>query len=64
MTSVETSPLSSIGGSFSLIDHDGQDVSDETYRGQYILIFFGFTNCRVVCPRALAKLNHTRDLPG
>jgi hypothetical protein len=29
-----TSPLSSIGGSFFLIDHDGQDVSDETYCGQ------------------------------
>ena len=64
MTSVETSPLSSIGGSFSLIDHDGQDVSDETYRGQYILIFFGFTNCRVVCPRALAKLSIVLDFLG
>jgi protein SCO1/2 len=64
MTSVETSPLSSIGGSFCLIDHDGQDVSDETYRGQYILIFFGFTNCRVVCPRALAKLSIVLDFLG
>jgi len=50
MANVEASRLMSIGGSFCLIDHDGHNVSDETYRGQYVLIFFGFTNCRVVCP--------------
>jgi protein SCO1/2 len=38
------------------MDHDGHEVSDETYRGYHVLIFFGFTNCRVVCPRALTKL--------
>jgi protein SCO1/2 len=32
--------------SFCLIDHDGRNVSDETYRGHYVLIFFGFTHCR------------------
>jgi cytochrome oxidase Cu insertion factor (SCO1/SenC/PrrC family) len=54
----------SIGGPFRLIDHDGQDVSDETYRGLHVLIFFGFTNCRVVCPRALTKLTAALDSLG
>lgn len=64
MENVETSRLTSIGGSFCLIDHDGHNVSDETYRGQYVLIFFGFTNCRVVCPRALTKLSAVLDSLG
>ena len=57
MTSLETSRLMPIGGSFCLIDHDNRVVSDETYLGHYALIFFGFTHCRVVCPRALARLS-------
>ena len=64
MENVETSRLMSIGGSFCLIDHDGHNVSDETYRGQYTLIFFGFTNCGAVCPRALAKLSIVLDSLG
>lgn len=54
----------SIGGPFRLIDHDGHEVSDETYRGRHVLIFFGFTNCRVVCPRALLKLTAALDSLG
>ena len=63
MTSIETSPLTPTF-SFCLIDHDGRNVSDETYRGHYVLIFFGFTHCRVVCPRALAKLSAVLDSLG
>ena len=63
MTSIETSPLTPMF-SFCLIDHDGRNVSDETYRGHYVLIFFGFTHCRVVCPRALAKLSAVLDSLG
>lgn len=54
----------SIGGPFRLMDHEGREVSDETYRGDYVLIFFGFTNCRVVCPRALTKLTAVLDSLG
>lgn len=46
------------------MDHDGREVSDETYRGDHVLIFFGFTNCRVVCPRALTKLTTALDSLG
>jgi protein SCO1 len=45
-----------IGGSFELVDHYGQAVSDQTYRGKYLLVFFGFTHCRSVCPRTLTTL--------
>jgi protein SCO1/2 len=53
-----------VGGSFQLIDHHGVRVTDETYRGRFVLIFFGFTHCRVVCPRALSKLSAVLERLG
>ena len=41
---------------FSLIDHDGNQVTESSYPGRYLLVFFGFTNCAMVCPRALRRL--------
>jgi protein SCO1/2 len=52
------------GGAFRLIDHHGFAVSDETYRGKYALIFFGFTHCKAICPRALARLSGVLDMLG
>lgn len=42
---------------FDLVDHFGQSVSERSYGDKYLLVFFGFTNCRVVCPRELSKLS-------
>jgi protein SCO1/2 len=50
--------------SFALTDHHGCDVTDADYRGRFLLIYFGFTNCRVVCPRALARLSEALSLLG
>lgn len=41
---------------FTLTDHDGRPVSELSYRGRFALVYFGFTHCRVVCPRSLGKL--------
>ena len=49
------------GGAFDLIDHDGRPVSEGSFRGRHVMIFFGFTHCRVVCPRALSKLSAVLD---
>lgn len=46
-----------VTGEFHLTDHDGEDVSDATYLGQWVIVFFGFTHCKMVCPRALARLS-------
>jgi len=46
-----------VGGAFDLLDHNGRQVSDATFRGRFLLMFFGFTNCRTVCPRALERLS-------
>lgn len=50
--------------SFSLVDHHGTPVTEQTFRGRWLLVFFGFTHCKVVCPRALRKLSVVLDALG
>jgi protein SCO1 len=59
MTDLSTQFLTGapVGGSFALTNHHGRDVTDADYRGRFMLIYFGFTHCRAVCPRALARLS-------
>ena len=35
---------------FELVGHTGRLVTDEDFRGQYLLLGFGFTHCQSVCP--------------
>lgn len=53
-----------IGGSFSLTDHHGRAVTEASFHGKFALLFFGFTHCKVVCPRALSRLSGALDLLG
>lgn len=39
-----------IGGAFALTDQDGHAVTDQSYKGQYLLVYFGYTYCPDVCP--------------
>jgi protein SCO1 len=44
-------PLASrFGGPFTLTDHAGKRVTDRDYRGQYLVVYFGFTRCTDACP--------------
>ena len=45
----------SVGGPFSLVDQDGQAVTDRNFRGAPKLVFFGFTHCPDICPTALQQ---------
>lgn len=42
---------------FNLIDQRGKQVSQAEFNGTFLLIYFGFTHCKVVCPRSLSKLS-------
>lgn len=53
-----------VGARFNLIDHHGVAVNNESYRGRHPLVFFGFTHCAVVCPRALGNLSSALDAVG
>jgi protein SCO1/2 len=51
----EASPSTDeFGGPFTLTDQDGMRRTDTDFRGKYMLIFFGYTNCPDVCPTTLA----------
>lgn len=45
--------VSAIGGPFTLVDGDGRTVTDQTFRGRAMLLFFGYTFCPDVCPTTL-----------
>lgn len=53
-----------IGGPFTLIDHTGKRVTDQDFRGRYMLVFFGFTFCPDVCPSALQVVSAALDKLG
>ncbi len=42
---------------FSLTDHEGKVASNESLRGHWSLLFFGFTHCPDICPTTLSVLN-------
>jgi protein SCO1/2 len=42
-----------IGGPFTLVADDGKTVTERTYRGKWLLVFFGYTHCPDVCPATL-----------
>ncbi|HZT50140.1 MAG TPA: SCO family protein [Hyphomicrobiaceae bacterium] len=42
-----------VGGPFTLTDQSGRRVTDQDFRGKFMLVYFGFTFCPDVCPTAL-----------
>jgi len=42
-----------IGGPFTLSTPDGTTVTDRTYRGKWLLVYFGYTFCPSSCPTTL-----------
>lgn len=55
---------SSVGGAFSLTDHNGQAVTDKSWPGKLKLVFFGFTHCPDICPTTLDKLTTALNTLG
>ncbi len=49
---------------FALTAHDGRRVSEEDFRGRYMLIQFGYTWCPDVCPMELSLLSEVIDALG
>lgn len=45
-----------IGGPFTLVDHTGRLRSDSSFRGRWMLMFFGYTGCRDLCPQTLTEM--------
>ena len=53
-----------IGGSFTLVDHNGQRRTDAEFRGKMLLVYFGFTSCADACPTDLQNIAGAVDKLG
>jgi protein SCO1/2 len=51
------SGIATIGGPFTLVATSGQNVSDRSYRGKWVFIYFGYTYCPDACPTALNNIS-------
>lgn len=61
---VQMSGKALIGGPFSLVDQTGKTVTDQDFRGRYMLVFFGFTHCPDICPAELQVMSAALDELG
>jgi protein SCO1/2 len=53
-----------IGGHFSLVTADGTEVTDRSFPGQWLLLYFGYTFCPDACPTALNTIAEALDELG
>ena len=51
----------SLGSPFSLIDHNGEVITDRIFVGSPSLLFFGFTFCPEICPTTLVDLTRMTE---
>lgn len=47
---------------FQLTDNKGHTITHENLKGKWTMMFFGFTNCGMVCPTTLSSLNKMYQL--
>lgn len=58
-------PLEALfGGPFALTDHNGRSVTDETFRGRFTLLYFGYTFCPDLCPTNLLTMAEALEALG
>ena len=53
-----------LGGPFTLEDFNGRPVTDADFKGEFLLLYFGFTHCPDICPSELVKVGKILDLMG
>ena len=52
------------GGPFALLDQRGAPVTQDSFPGRFLLLFFGYTQCPDVCPTGLAVMSRAIELLG
>ena len=48
--------LRQVGGPFQLVDELARPVTDRSFRGRYMLVYFGYTTCPDICPVTLREM--------
>jgi protein SCO1/2 len=60
---VTTTGVPDVGGPFSLVNHRGERVTQDAFKGKPTAYFFGFTHCPEVCPTTLFGMTqHLKEL--
>jgi protein SCO1/2 len=58
---IVTAGKPAIGGPWSLVDLDGNLVTDESFKGKWTLLYFGFARCPDICPSEMVKIGKVMD---
>jgi protein SCO1 len=53
---IMSTAVPAIGGPFALVNHRGERVTQDTFKGKPTAYFFGFTHCPEVCPTTLFEM--------
>jgi len=53
-----------VGGPFELVDQAGRTRTERDFRGQLLLVYFGFTYCPDICPTDLQAIGLAMDKLG
>ena len=57
----ETAGKPAIGGSWSLVDLEGNLVTEQSFVGKWVLLYFGFARCPDICPSEMNKVGQVMD---
>jgi cytochrome oxidase Cu insertion factor (SCO1/SenC/PrrC family) len=63
-TDHDFSGIAAIGGPFALLDQNGVLRHDSDFRGELMLVYFGYTYCPDACPTALQTMTQALDDMG
>ncbi len=53
-----------VGGPFTMVNQNGETVTEKTFAGRSMLMFFGFTFCPDVCPTQLQVMTEALNQLG
>jgi cytochrome oxidase Cu insertion factor (SCO1/SenC/PrrC family) len=59
--SSEAGGVTHIGGPFTLVDSTGKTITDQDFRGKFMLVYFGYTHCPDACPTTLSDMGAALD---
>jgi len=52
------------GGPFTLVNQDGETVTEADFEGKWRMLYFGFTFCPAICPTELQRIATTLEELG